>query len=409
MEERENGSIKKFRKGPSLKRPAQESPTLQKSTVVQNVPNLTRVHQWRLALLLPRRALWVVDHQRVKVTKTEAQHLSAHAVLTVTLPLHVNGVTTARTLDSQVAHVVVPRAEEIVIIGVLEVKHLVVGHIQVALSVPRPEAVLTVATATATRTAIVTTAVESITAGEKDGLQTLNMRGEVVAGHTDGITPPHLQKKSLVHVHARAAAESTIDGGVIAAAAAVTVVAAGAAVHAHTDTVATAAVAALPVARPAPPKARLTGMVTTDGLTVLQIDAILIVLVSTDHSLRGLPRPVLKHEAATRHKQLKEVGEEALQSIGTRSQHDSFLKKSSLGRAVKILELEANQAPKLRTLHRATLGPDSPLYLETRICCPCLVSCKQGRNLHYFLYCERMMEKSQGLERVLIQVMRLFL
>lgn len=407
MEERENGSIKKFRKGQSLRRPAQESPTLQKSTVVQNVPNLTRAHQWRLALLLPRKALWVVDRQRVKVTKTAAQHLSAHAVLTVTLPLHVNGVTTARTLDSQVAHVVVPRAEEIVIIGVLEVKHLVVGHIQVALSGPRPEAVLTVAAATATRTAIVTTAMESITAGEKDGLQTLNMRGEVVGGHTDGITPPRLQKKSLVRVHALAAAESTIDGGVNAAAAAVTVVAAGAAVRAHTDTAATAAVAALPVARPAPPKARLTGMVTTDGLTVLQIDAILIALVSTDHSLRGLPRPVRSHGAATRHKQLKEVEEEeALQSIGTHSQHDSFSKKSSLGRAVKILELEANQAPKLRTLHRATSGPDSPLYLETRICCPCLVSCKQGRNLHYFLYCERMMEKSQGLERVLIQVMR---
>lgn len=317
MEERGKGSIKKCHKEQHLKRATQEKATLQKSTVVQSVPNLTQAHRWHPALLLPRRVLSAVNRQLAKVMKMEAQRLSAHVVLTVTLPLHVNGVTTARTLASQVAHIVVPLAGETAIIGVTEVKHLVAGHIQVALSAPRQEAVLTATTAAAIQTAIVTTAMESI-AGQKDGLRTPSTIGEVVDDHIDGIIPPPLLKTTRVRDHARIAAESTIDGGVIAAVAGVTVVAAGAAAPAHTDAAVTAAAAALPVARPAPPKAQHTGTVTTDERIALHVDVILIALVSTDHSLRGLPRPVHRHEPATRLKLLKEVGQEqALQNIGT--------------------------------------------------------------------------------------------
>lgn len=333
-------------------------------------------------------------------------HLNVLDQLAVAPHHHVSSADTAVMI--LVDHVVGHHVEETTTIDATEVKSHTVDPTQVAQSVPQQVAVLTVAVAVATQTVTVTTVMKNVATDQEYPPQTQTMRGVTVVDLTGDITPPHLQRKTRVRVHAHTAAGNIIGGDTNGAVVAALVEVVGVAVPVPTVAAATVAAVALPVVHLSPPRALHIDMVTAGDLTAQHADGISTDRESTVPSLLD-PLPAHKPETATphRHKELEvvEVPQrrvEVLQNIEIHSQLDNSWKKSNLEKEGMNLVLALRQASRSRTLHRDTLGPSSPLPLETKVCCLFLASSKQERSHHYFLLHVQLRAKSLNKGKILI-------
>lgn len=306
-------------------------------------------------------------------------------------------------------HVVGHHVEETTTIDATEVKSHAVDPTQVAQSVPQQGAVLTVAVAVATQTVTVTTVMKNVATDQEYPPQTQTMRGVVVGDLTGGITPHLLQRKTRVHVHAHTAAGNIIGGDTNGAVAAAPVVVAGVAAPAPTDAAATVAAVALPVVHLSPPRALHIDMVTAGDLTAQHSDGILTDPESTVPNLLG-PLPAHIPETATLHRykeqevvvELPQRRVEGLQNIEIHSQLDNSWRKSNLEKEGMNLVLALRQASRSRTLHKDTLGPSSPLPLETKVYCLFLASSKQERSHHFFLLHVQLRAQSLNRRKILI-------
>lgn len=204
-------------------------------------------------------------------------------------------------------------------------------------------------------------------------------------GAPEDVTTLPRPRRTLALAHAATAAGRGTSGGTGAALGAL---AAGAAAAAPGRGDAATA-AAQPAAPPAPPRAPLTGVVEAGGATGAGQTAPHGAETSTAPASTVPSPPALPHHepqtatAAPRARGQGDPGEKEGETRGTlphTSPPASFWIRSSPGRDLMSQPQGPSLAPRSRTHHRATLGPNCLQLWAISPCCPCSVSCRQGRN-----------------------------